>query len=67
VEVEVAIAETVAGLHEGSMGGTIDRSVFIEASFSLKGQEGPDGIGAECSVDHLIAVHWVAGVRQTMM
>jgi hypothetical protein len=67
VEVKVAIAEAVAGLHEGCMGGIVDRSVFIEAPFGLEGQEGPDGIGAECSVDHLMVVHRVAGVGQTTM
>ena len=61
VEVEVTIAEAVAGLHEGSMGGIVDRSVFIEASFGLEGQEGPDGIGAEYSVDYLMAVYRMAG------
>jgi len=65
VEVEVAIAEAVAGLHEGCMGGIIDRSMFIKAPFGLEGQEGPDGIGAENSVNHLMVVHRVASVGQT--
>ena len=60
----MAVTEAVAGLDEGGMRRVVDRSVFVEASLGLEGQQCPGGVGSERAGDHLVVIDRMADVSQ---
>ena len=64
VQVEMTIPEPDPCLHEGSLGGLVDRAVFVQAALGLEGQKRPGRVRSEVTVGLLDGVDRMADRQQ---